>query len=171
MIVFIPATLGEAQALRAGAALHDVLGCAPTAELAARLGSNPLPEETDYAALVHAGVLSLLHAPPPRLVLAVDLRSEQPRGYADEDGQVVVDVSWSGVQALFADAAETSDLVHRARSAIERAGLQPGQDSARTPGWSGQRDQLRRALELSEVDRVVESCDLLWFAPEELDRL
>jgi hypothetical protein len=153
-LVFVPLDRAEATALRAGADLGARPCCAPTAGLAGSLGPTAVAEEVEFAALSHAGVLAMSAGSDPlRLVLAVDAADGQVTDWGSELGEVTVaDLRWAQVQALFADEPLAGPSVARARA--ESAGL-----------------GLAEALGTDAVAALQSEFDLLWFAPEELDRL
>jgi hypothetical protein len=154
LLVFVPLDRAEATALRAGADLGSRPGCAPTAGLAGSLGPTAVAEEVEFAALSHAGVLAMSAGSDPlRLVLAADAADGQVTDWGSELGEVTVaDLRWAQVQALFADEPTAEPSVARARA--ESAGL-----------------GLAEALGTDAVAALQSGFDLLWFAPEELDRL
>ena len=152
-LVFVPLDREVAYALRSGRDPGPRPGCAPTTALAAGAGPDAVAEEVEFAALSHAGVLALTStADPLRLVLAADVETDQVQEAGDGLGQVVVaGLRWPQVQSLFADEPEAAAAVAGARAAVE------GQT-------------LSRALDRDEVADLLDRYDLLWFAPEELDR-
>lgn len=150
MTVFVPLTLGAARQLRSTGSATDLVGYADGPALRSWLGGTRLDdEEADYVALNHAGVAALLlDGASVRLVVAVD--QEIAGG---ELGAVRLSrVAWSDVRSLFADEAEAAAAVAKARSAVN--GL-----------------ELAAALPLPEVEQLLDTHDLLWYAPEELDAL
>jgi hypothetical protein len=153
-LVFVPVDRAEALALRSGADLENRRGCAPTAGLAGALEPAAVPEEVEFAALSIAGVLALSAGTNPlRLVLAVDVADGQVTDRGSELGEVTLaDLHWPQVQALFADEPAAEPVIARARA--ETAGL-----------------VLAEALATESVAALQSEVDLLWFAPEELDRL
>ena len=152
-LVFVPLDREAAYALCAGSDQGPRPGCAATAGLAASAGSDAVTEEVEFAALNHAGVLALIGAADPlRLVLAADVEAGQLKDSGDGLGQVVVTgLRWPQVQSLFADDPDAAAAVGRARAVTE--GL-----------------TLAEALDRPEVADLLDGYDLLWFAPEELDR-
>jgi hypothetical protein len=154
LMVFVPMTRDEAVALRSGAGANHYQGCAATPSLAASMEPDSVIEEVEYAALSNAGVLALALKPDvPRLVVAAEVREDQVTDLGRPDGEVEVrGLGWSQVQALFADEPEALEAVKLAGEAVA------GQD-------------LVAALAAPEVGPVLDSYDLLWFAPEELDQL
>jgi len=153
VLVFVPLDREAAYALRAGTDLGPRPGCAPTAALAASVGPEAVAEEIEFAALSHAGVLALTSAADPiRLVLAADVAAGQVDGTGDDLGQVTITrLRWPQVQSLFADEPEAAVAVARARAAAD--GL-----------------TLAETLDRDEVNALLDAYDLLWFAPDELDR-
>jgi hypothetical protein len=153
-LVFVPVARAEAVALRAGADLGERRGCAPTAGLAGSLGPLAVAEEVEFAALSHAGALALTAGSDPlRLVLAADVADRQVTDRGSELGEVsVTGLRWTQVQALFADEPTAEPSVARARA--ESTGL-----------------GLVEALGTDAVAALQSEFDLLWFAPDELDRL
>jgi uncharacterized protein DUF6912 len=152
-LVFVPVDRADAVALRAGADLGNRPGCAPTAGLAGALEPAAV-EEVEFAALSYAGVLALSAGSNPlRLVLAADVADGQVTDRGSELGEVTVaGLRWPQVQALFADEPAAEPAIVRARA--ESAGL-----------------GLAEALATGSVQALQSDVDLLWFAPEELDRL
>ena len=152
-LVFVPIDRGTAYALRAGRDPGPRPGCAPTAGLAASAGPDAVTEEVEFAALSHAGILALSCAADPlRLVLAADVAAGQLRDTGDRLGQVeVTGLRWPQVQSLFADEPDAAEAVGRSRAAA--LGL-----------------TLAEALDRPEVTGLLDAYDLLWFAPDELDR-
>jgi hypothetical protein len=152
MTVFVPLTLAAVQQLETSGSARDLVGYAAGPALRNWLGEAGLDdEEADYVALNHAGIaaLTLDDTAPTRIVLAVD------RDVADGDelGAVTVaHLEWAEVRSLFADEASAAAVVLSARSAVR--GL-----------------ELAAALADPAVDRLQESYDLLWYAPEELGGL
>ena len=154
LLVFVPLDRAEATALRAGADLGVRPGCAPTAGLAGSLGPAAFAEEVEFAALSHAGIVALSAGSDPlRLVLAADVANSQLTDVGSEFGEITVaELRWAQVQALFADERAAGPSVARARR--EMAGLAPAD-----------------AAGIEAVAALQGGFDLLWFAPEELDRL
>ena len=152
MTVFVPLTLTAALELRASGSAEDVVGYAAGPALRDWLGESRLDDdEADYVALNHAGVaaLTLDSTVPTRIVLAVDREASG----GDQLGAVTVTgLAWAEVRSLFADEAAAAAAVLAARSAV------PGLD-------------LATALGDAAVQELLESYDLLWYAPEELDAL
>jgi hypothetical protein len=153
-LVFVPVDRAEALALRAGADLGDRPGCAPTAGLAGGLEPTAVAEEVEFAALSQAGVLALrAGADPLRLVLAADVADDEVTDRGSELGEVTVaGLRWAQVQALFADEPAAEPAVARARADV--AGV-----------------SLVEAAAIEAVAALQGEFDLLWFAPDELDRL
>ena len=152
-LVFVPLDREAAYALRAGADPAARPGCAPTARLAASTGPEAVTEEVEFAALSHAGVLALTStADPLRLVLAAEVETDQVEDPGDGLGQVMVaSLGWPQVRPLFADEPDAAAAVEKARAAAK--GL-----------------ALSAAMDRNEVADLLDTYDLLWFAPEELDR-
>jgi hypothetical protein len=102
-LVFVALDWADAATLRSGADLGPRAGCAPTDELARRIGPDADAEEVEYAALNHAGE-SAVDTGPRRLVLAADVEPAQLVETGDGWGGVTVTgLAWSQVSALFAD--------------------------------------------------------------------
>jgi hypothetical protein len=152
-LVFVPLDREAAYALRAGGDLGPRPGCAPTADLAAGIGSDAGSEEVEFAALSQAGILALTSTTDRlRLVLAADVAPGQVQESGDGPGLVVVDgLRWNQVQSLFADEPDAAGAVAQARAAASDL-------------------TLAGAQERSEVEALLDSYDLLWFAPDELGR-
>ncbi len=152
-MAFVPLSRAHAVALRDGADLGVQAGCAVTPGFAVAAGADSSAEELQFAALSNAGVLALSTTDQARrLVIAAEVDAGQ---VDDGDGEGVVrvrDLRWDQVQALFADEPEAEALVAAARSAV--TGL-----------------ALTASLEDPAVAELLDGADLLWFAPEELDRL
>jgi hypothetical protein len=103
VLVFVALDWADADALRSGADLGSRAGCAPTAELAGRIGPGADAEEVEYAALHHAGEYAT-DTGPQRLVLAADVDPGQLVETGDGWGGVTVEgLAWRQVSALFAD--------------------------------------------------------------------
>ncbi len=140
--VFVPLDRAAALALRSGTEPGSRPGWAPTEDLAGLLGPEAVPEEVEFAALSQAGVLALTTTTDPlRLVLAADVEPAQVAHAGAEPGRVVV-AGLRWSQVRSVFAAEPD-----AAGAVHRA---------RTGG---------------EVDALLDASDLLWFSPDELDRL
>jgi hypothetical protein len=102
-LVFVAVDWADAAALRSGADLGRRTGCAPTDELARRIGPDVDAEEVEYAALNQAGEPAAAVS-PRRLVLAADVEPAQLVETGDGWGGVTVNgLRWSQVSALFAD--------------------------------------------------------------------
>jgi len=153
-MIFVPMTRDEAQALRSGTAADRYRGCAATPSLAASLEAGMIMEEAEYAALSNAGVLALLLKPSePRLVVAAEVAEQQVRDLGQPYGEVEVDgLAWAQVRAFFADEPDALQAVTLAGKAV-----------------TGQ--NLAAALAAPAVAAVLDDYDLLWFAPNELDRV
>ena len=91
VLVFVPLDWADADALRAGADLGPRTGCAPTAELARRLGPDADPEEVEFAALQPGRRARRRRPTPRRLVLAADVEPAQLVEAGDGWGGVTVD--------------------------------------------------------------------------------
>ena len=157
-MTFIPVNQEDALLLRDGADLGPRRACAPTPALKRELGEQTSFEEAEFAALSNAGVLALLSTSGVRrLVLAAEVELGQVADPESPHGEVTVSgVSWSQVQALFADETEAFERVNAVRLAVV-----DGHDQ-RT---------LATVLDAPEVGELLTAFDLLWFAPEELDQL
>ena len=153
-LVFVPFDRVEASALRAGGDFPARPACAPTAGLAGTLEPTAGAEEVEFAALNQAGALALsAGADPLRLVLAADVADGQVADRGSEPGEVTVSgLRWSQVRALFADEPAAAASVARARAELAAAG--PSDTVA-----------------VDAVASLQDEFDLLWFAPDELDRL
>jgi hypothetical protein len=153
-LVFVPLDRAEVTALRAGADIGPRPGCAPTAALADSLEPDAVAEEVDFAALSHAGVLALSAGSEPlRLILAADVSDQQLTGRGGDFGEVTVTgLRWAQVRALFADEPAAGSSVARARAEMAGLGLADG-------------------FATDAVAALQGDFDLLWFAPDELDRL
>jgi len=158
-VVFVPLSHQEASALRVGVSPAGTrLGQAATPALmrAHDYDSSTL-EDAEFAALSYAAVQALLDPDIDdelRLVLAaevpsaaVDIRPDDPYGTVEVRG-----LDWSAVRALFAD-----ELVARPAVAAARV--------------AGRGRSLEEALALTAVEALSETSHLLWFHPDELDRL
>jgi hypothetical protein len=155
---FIPASKGQAKALRSGADPGLRRGCAVTPALLRALEPQTTTEEAEFAALSNAGVLALVVSTElTRLVLAAELEPAQITATEDPSGEITISsLSWPPVRALFLDEPVAADAVMTARRGVtETAGEVP----------------LATALALPEVGELLDGFDLLWFAPEELDHL
>ena len=154
MMIFVPASLDDARALRSGRDLATASGCAATDSLIAALGSGSSIEEAEFAALSNAGVLAIMHGPgSPRLVLAAEVADDQVTDHRTDLGEIDVErLRWSQVQSLFADEPEAAEAVTRAR-------LEAGERS------------LAETLAVPAVGDLLDTYDLLWFAIAELDSL
>jgi hypothetical protein len=158
LIIFLPVGREEAEALRDGVDLGGRRGCAPTANLRAGLGAETSNEEAEFAALNNAGVLAvLINSDPRRLVLAADVEAAQTTDLRSSYGEIsATEVAWPQVAALFADAPEAAAAVDQARRATV-----DGRNACTLP----------QAMITAEVAELLDSHDLLWFSPEELDHL
>lgn len=153
-LVFVPFDRVEASALRAGDDFTARPAFAPTAGLSGTLDSTAVSEEVEFAALNQAGVLALsTGADPLRLVLAAEVADSQVADRGGEPGEVTVSgLRWSQVQALFADEAAAAASVARTRAQLAAGGPTDN-------------------LAVQAVAALQDEFDLLWFAPDELDRL
>jgi hypothetical protein len=153
-MIFVPMTRDEAQALRTGTAANHYRGCAATPSLTASMDADIVMEEAEYAALSNAGVLALVLKPnEPRLVVAAEVAEKQVRDLGQPHGEVEVHgLAWAQVRAFFADEPDASEAVTLAGKAV-----------------AGQ--SLAAALAAPAVAAVLDGYDLLWFAPDELDRV
>jgi hypothetical protein len=153
-LVFVPCDRVEASALRAGGDFPARPACAPTADFAGTLEPTAVAEEVEFAALNQAGVLTLsTGADPLRLVLAADVADNQVADRGSEPGAITVsDLRWSQVRALFADEPAAAASVARARADLAAVGPTD-------------------TLAMEAVMTLQDEFDLLWFAPDELDRL
>jgi hypothetical protein len=114
VLVFVALDWVDAAALRSGVDLGPRTGCAPTDELARRIGPDADAEEVEYAALNHAGE-SAVGTSPRRLVLAADVEPAQLVETGDGWGGVTVTgLAWSQVSALFADEPLAADAAAEA---------------------------------------------------------
>lgn len=140
--------------LRSGMAVDHYRGCAATSTMVASMEAGTMIEETEYAALGHAGVLALVLNPAsPRLVVAAEVQPGQLRDLSEQLGEVEVrGLAWTQVRALFAD---------------EPAAI----EAARLAGMVVAGQSLAAALAEPEVGQLLDDYDLLWFAPEELEQL
>jgi hypothetical protein len=157
-MVFVPASPDDALALHAGADIDERRGCAATQTLRSDLGSETTLEEAEFAALNNAGVLALLGAwNGRRLVIAAEVEPRQVSDLGGQYGEVTISgLCWSQVQALFGDEPDASEAVAAARRAVF-----DGQDEP----------TLAAALDVAEVAELLNTYDLLWFAPDEVDQL
>ena len=153
-MIFAPMTRAEAQALRSGTGTKLYQACAATPSLAGSMDPGTVVEQVEYAALSNAGVLALVLRPnAPRLVVAAEVREEQVKDLGQPLGEVDVrGLAWAQVRALFADEPA-------AQEAVELAGKSVAGQS------------LTAAIAAPEVTELLDSYDLLWFAPNELDEL
>jgi hypothetical protein len=118
-LVFVALDWSDAVALRSGSELGPRAGCAPTDELARRIGPEADAEEVEYAALHHAGAYAA-GTSRQRLVLAADVEPAQLTGTGDGWGGVTVDgLTWRQVSALFADEPRAAGAAAEADEADE----------------------------------------------------
>lgn len=155
-MVFVPLDRSRAAELAANGSLTgDRLGHATTPGLLRAHDFSAPDEDAHYTALAYAGVSALLAGTETfRMVLAVEL-PVLPTDADDGDpfGRVRVPaVTWGQVQALFADEPESVPALTRARHLVAGRSLEEVVDDP-------------------EVEELLDACDLLWFAPEELSRL
>lgn len=168
-MIFVPVTRAQAGSLRAvGAAATDAPAESPwpghaatRSLLAAHDYDATMAEDGEYAALSYAGLRCLTVGDDPlRLVLAAevpdgDLEIDQDDPY----GQVRVRrLRWPAVTALFADEPASAPAVAAARGAVLD---RPARAEAAVAG----------ILAKPAVEALLDGHELLWFAPEELDRL
>ena len=153
-MIFVPMTRDEAQALRSGTAPNHYRACAATPSLTGSMDAGTVMEEAEYAALSNAGVLALALKPnAPRLVVAAEVAEKQVTDLGQPQGEVEVHgLSWAQVRAFFADEPDALQAVTLAGKAV-----------------AGQ--NLAAALAAPAVAAVLDCYDLLWFAPDELDRI
>lgn len=158
-MVFVPAPLARAGALRSGQRAGQVRGFAVTPSLVRVLGPDLSDEEADFAALSTAGLAALDGLDGGRrLVLAADVAPDRVVDGGGEAGEVRVDeLAWHQVSALFADEDAAADAVRAAAVEIATAA---GATGTPAPARSG-----------PAVAALVDTYDLLWYAPEELDAL
>ena len=151
--VFIPLTRPQVNRLAVGEPAARSTGYADTAGLRRAYELGPTQEEqAGHVALGHAGVAALLLT-APRLVLAAEVAPSQVHAGDDAFGTVeVLDLAWSQVQALFADDPAGPAELEQARHWASGRGV----------------DEL---VSDSRIVDLVESCDLLWFSPQELNQL
>ena len=152
-LVFVPLDRSDAVLLRAGTDLGARPACAPTADLSRSLEADAVTDEVEFAALSEAGVLALSTGTDPlRLVLAADVADGQLTDRGSQPAEVTVfGLHWSQVRALFADEPAAAASVARARAQLAEVG--PAD-----------------AAPIELVAALQEEFDLLWFAPDELDR-
>ena len=158
-MVFVAMSRERARALRDAGSIAGPLGghAATPSLMAAQDYDESLLEDAEYTALAFAGVAALTEAGEAdilRLVLAAELPPSLVQVSVDSDlGAVQVhDLPWKAVQALFSDESGSAAAVASARTAAV------GRSVA-------------EAFTMPAVVDVFENHDLLWFAPEELDRL
>jgi hypothetical protein len=155
-MVYVP--LGRRQALRlreSGGLAGPLPGHAVTPALLEAHDLAPDAEDADYTALAYAGVSALLTGEDPlRLVVAAEIDPAPDADHPDDAfGRITLGrLDWSRVSSLFADEAASAERIARAREAA--AGL-----------------SFAEAVDAEQVEVLLDECDLLWFAPDELDRL
>ncbi len=149
-MIFVGTTRAQLEAWRAGDET-GAAGVAATAAMTTAHGYGPTEtEDAEYAALQYAGVASLLFG-PRRWVAAAEVRAVTDPG--SPYGLVEVEtLRWRDVQAFFTDETEAfTDVARLARSVVGRPVTEVLADAA--------------------VLDAAEDHDLLWYAPEELDRV
>lgn len=156
-LVFLPGARAEAAELReAGSDAVARTGYAATADLQREQGLGPgETEDAEYAALTYAGGAALVaNEEPLRLVLAAEVVPERVSpGVHRGLGQVQVQgLRWGEVIAVFLDDVAAREAVAQARAAVR------GLDVA-------------EALDSDPVHALLDTADLLWYDPAELDRL
>lgn len=155
-MVYVPLDRRQALRLReAGALAGPLPGHAATPALLAAHDLGPDADDADYTALAYAGVSGLLTGKDPlRLVVAAEIDPAPDADHPDDAfGRITIDrLDWSRVSSLFADETASAERIARARALA--AGL-----------------SLVEAVDAEQVEVLLDECDLLWFAPEELDRL
>ncbi len=112
-------------------------------------------EDAEYTALAYAGVSALLAGTDRgRLVVAAEVAGEPAAGDPDDPfGRVSIErLALSEVVSLFADDPDSADRIARARALAD--GL-----------------SFDEAVDADEIESLLDTSDLLWFAPSELDRL
>jgi Family of unknown function (DUF6912) len=155
IMVYVPLSRERARELRRTGVLDGPLqahAATPGLLRAHDLGADA--EDAEYTALAYAGISALLLGDDQlRLVVAAQIDPGSPMTAGDDAfGRVRIDrLAWSTVSALFADSPESTNRISRART------LAPVSFEA--------------ALDDEEVEALLDASDLLWFAPEELDRL
>jgi hypothetical protein len=158
-MVFVPVSRTAARSLRDSAApALELTGYAATPSLLrAHDYDQSTLEDAEYAALGYAGAAAAIDAAwsePLRLVLAAELSSDELTVDGDSPHGVVhvPELRWRDVRALFSDEEASAATVAAARDA-----------AAGRP--------LVEALAVPELETAVDEADLLWFSPDELDRL
>ncbi|GAA2108342.1 hypothetical protein GCM10009841_28740 [Microlunatus panaciterrae] len=177
-MIFIPLAASVLRQLRAAGPdgrTGSWLGFAATPEMMSAHGLRPADlEDAEYTALTYAGVQALLEPDTDQLRLVV--AAEPPASYsstasdsstgsdsstvsdrgsgadAETGAQQVSRLRWQDIQALFVDEPAAADAVRAARAAA-----------------SGR--SLTQALELPVVDDLINTHDLLWHLPQELDQI
>jgi hypothetical protein len=155
-MVYVPLGRRQARRLRDSGMLDGPL--AAHAVTPALLRAHDLSVDTDdadYTALAYAGVSALLAGEDPlRLVVAAEVDSEPDTDEPEDPfGRVTIArLVWSRVSSLFADETVSAGRLTRARG--EAAGM-----------------SFEEAVDAEGVEALLDASDLLWFAPEELDRL
>ena len=151
-MAYVPLDRQRARSLRdSGTLPGPVAAHAVTPALLRAHDLTASDEDAEYTALAYAGVSALLTGSDPlRLVLAADVDatdSDDPFGRVD-----LVGLGWTQVVSLFADEAGSSGRIAEARERAVAADLETAVDDVR-------------------VESLLDACDLLWFSPDELDRL
>lgn len=156
LTVYVPVQRDRAQQLAAGGAPLSAPAYAVTSALREAHGlATDEDEDAGFTALTYAALAALLQAPGPRLVLAADVAADQVRAAEPDSPFGAVEVTglrWDQVLALFADEPGAAEDLTRAHALAGGRGLD----------------------EVAEDDRVsdlVDTWDLLWFAPQELAQL
>ncbi|HET9650414.1 MAG TPA: hypothetical protein VFP34_19575 [Microlunatus sp.] len=155
MMVYVPLAQDEALRLRAAGVLEGPwLGHAATPGLLRAHDLTGEEEDAEYTALAYAGVTSLLSgAASLRLVLATETADASVLDPDDAFGRVSVPrLRWAAVSSLFADEADSAERLARARRLVDRLDFEQAVDS-------------------EQIEELLDASDLLWFAPEELERL
>jgi hypothetical protein len=154
--VYVPVERARAQQLAAGGPALSAPGYAVTSALREAHGlAADEDEDAGFTALTYAGLAALLHTPGLRLVLAADVAADQVRPAEPDSPFGLVEVSglrWDQVLALFADDPDAADDLTRAHALAAGRGLDEVADDDR-------------------VSDLVDTWDLLWFAPQELAQL
>lgn len=155
MMIFVPLTSDEARTLRSSGLPGTRVAYAGTPTLRrSHEYDDSMTEDADFAAMSYAGVHALT-APgeAARLVVALEVPDERVDDGRDPYGQVsVTDLGWREVTALFGDEPGSEQAVTDARLLVT------GLDVA-------------AALSHEVIGSLLDDHDLLWYAPEELDRL
>ena len=154
--VYVPIERERAQQLAGGGAPLSAPAHAVTPALREAHGlAADEDEDAGFTALTYAGLAALLRTPGLRLVLAADVAADQVHAAEPDSPFGLVEVSglrWDQVLALFADEPGAADDLTRAHALAAGRGLDEVADDDR-------------------VSDLVDSWDLLWFAPQELAQL